>query len=85
MTVVFFIPLTGIALWETQIDPHATKYMRDWFADGVDEGEEDEPSNQNPEVDEDGLTISRVPFAELVKHFPNANMVRGFAIGMHFG
>lgn len=76
MTVVFFIPLVVIALVEAQLDVRASLIIRSMY-DHVDEGEEDDPKNQDPETDhEDGMVISRVPFDELVKAFPNSYQVR---------
>ncbi|KAJ7682507.1 calcium activated cation channel [Mycena polygramma] len=76
MGVVFFIPLTLIAFYESVTDgeeKHA--WMKRWLS-GNDEGEEDRPEYRDPEVDEAngmGRIISKVPFEELVKEFPNTN------------
>lgn len=72
MTTVFLIPLIVIALVESQLDVRASLIIRNLY-DHVDEGEEEDPKNQDPETDhEDGMEISRVPFKELVKEFPNS-------------
>jgi len=74
MLTLFTLPLVFIAFWETNLDTHNNKYMRNWFG-ATEEGEEDLPENQDPKVgDDDGLMISKVPFAELLKVFPNAHV-----------
>jgi len=72
MSALFFIPLLCIALLESQTsDTKTGKLMRDFFG-RVDEGEEDDPGNQDPSADnENGLEISKTPFEDLVKKFPN--------------
>ncbi|KDQ64365.1 hypothetical protein JAAARDRAFT_144983 [Jaapia argillacea MUCL 33604] len=71
MRVVFFIPLGIIALYESSTAAGGKGWIKEWF--GGDEGEdEDTPENRNPQVDEEeGLVISKVPFEELIKVFPN--------------
>ncbi|KIJ56958.1 hypothetical protein M422DRAFT_23093 [Sphaerobolus stellatus SS14] len=72
MLVVFFIPLTVIALYESR--DKKSSYFRDWFerANGeIDNSDE----AKNPEVDdEDGRQISKVQFEDLIKVFPNTSM-----------
>ncbi|KDR83970.1 hypothetical protein GALMADRAFT_236519 [Galerina marginata CBS 339.88] len=73
MSSVFFLPLGLIAFYESTFDRRKHTWMENWFR-GNDEGEEDSPTNRNPEVDDPkcvGLQISRVPFEELIKVFPN--------------
>lgn len=76
MGVVFFIPLAMIAVYETTfMSRHA--WMKHWWS-GNDEGEDDRPEYRDPVVDEtdgQGLVISKVPFTELVKMFPNTEQV----------
>lgn len=51
--------------------------MENWFR-GNDEGSEDTPENRDPSVDDPrchGLEISKVPFEELIKVFPNTAQV----------
>ncbi|KAI1796187.1 calcium activated cation channel [Ganoderma leucocontextum] len=71
---VFFIPLCLIGLFESQFDPSTHRWMKDWFS-SPDEGGEDAPHFQDPEVTGDnaerGLRISKVPFSELIKQFPD--------------
>ncbi|EJD01312.1 calcium activated cation channel [Fomitiporia mediterranea MF3/22] len=72
MSTFFFIPLLVIALWETSLDTSTNRFMKSWFSP-ADEGEEDDPANQDPEVSEpDDLKICVVPFKELVAKFPDA-------------
>jgi len=73
MTVIFFIPLSVVALYESRIDPDKHSWLKNWLR-GDDEGDADVPVNRDPVVDDpacDGLQISRVPFEELIKVFPN--------------
>jgi hypothetical protein len=82
MTVVFFIPLTVIALYESVF---RTSDKNSWMKNllrGMDEGDPDAPENRDPEIDTDdvaegdeGLVITRHKFSELVKVFPNTEQV----------
>ncbi|KIJ20360.1 hypothetical protein PAXINDRAFT_166432 [Paxillus involutus ATCC 200175] len=72
MTIVFFIPLSVIALFE------ASYTQKSWVMKWLNESDEidcDNPAHTNPVVEgpeaERGLQISKVPFSELVKRFPN--------------
>jgi len=72
MTILFFIPMAVIALYET------TSSKNRWLDDlinGMAFDEDDGPAARDPEVDEEdarnNVVISRVPFSELVKAFPN--------------
>jgi len=72
MTVLFFIPMTVVALYESSPSKHR---WLDSFINGTPMDEDDSPAACNPEVDgedaRNGLVISKVPFSELVKVFPN--------------
>jgi len=74
MLVLFFIPLSVIAVFEADLDPSKNRWVKDWLSH-PDEGEEDDPQFQDPVVqgvDADrGLKISKVPFEQLVKQFPD--------------
>ncbi|KXN86125.1 Calcium channel YVC1 [Leucoagaricus sp. SymC.cos] len=76
MSFIFFIPLTVIALYESTFSSEFGRkngWMNNWFR-GDDEGAEDSVENRNPTVDDvncRGMEISKVPFEELVKVFPN--------------
>ncbi|KAF8969434.1 calcium activated cation channel [Flammula alnicola] len=75
MGTIFFIPLVMVAFYESTFDTQKHTWMESWFR-GNDEGEEDLPANRNPVVDDpncEGLEISKVPFEELIKVFPNTS------------
>ena len=78
MMVLFFIPLCVIALYEAELDPAKNRWVRDLFAH-PDEGGEDTPEFEDPGVHPldhaKGLQISKVPFEELVKVFPDTTRV----------
>ncbi|KAH7887552.1 hypothetical protein F5I97DRAFT_1805205 [Phlebopus sp. FC_14] len=72
MTVVFFVPISFIALIE------ATSMKNSWVTNWLhseDEGDAESPTNCDPLVEgpeaEQGLQISKVPFSELIKQFPD--------------
>ncbi|KAJ7686075.1 calcium activated cation channel [Mycena rosella] len=71
MLLIFFVPLTMIAFYESVMDTNKHVWMKRWLR-GDDEGEDDQPEYRDPEVD-DERKISRVPFDELIKAFPNTN------------
>lgn len=76
MLALFFIPLLCIAFWETNLDEDTNMYMKNWFSPS-DENEEENPEFQDPEVKgEGGKVISKVPFADIVKRFPDTTVVR---------
>jgi len=72
MTVLFFIPMMVIALYESTSSKNR---WLDGFINGTPLDETDNSAARDPEVDgedaENGLVISKVPFSELVKAFPN--------------
>lgn len=69
MTVVFFIPLTIIALFETRFSrSHAPGGWTDYFDQPMPEDEED-PKVKDPSGDEGG-EICTEKFDDLVKSFP---------------
>lgn len=71
MRVIFCVPLTLIALFESQV-LHSRSgvggMLHDYFAEPIPEDDED-PEVLNPKGDEDG-EISTVPFEELAKRLP---------------
>lgn len=76
MTIVFFIPLSAIAFFE------ASWTQRSWvmqWLNGEDEIDVESPAIIDPVVEgleaEHGLQISKVPFDELVRKFPNTAQV----------
>jgi hypothetical protein len=82
MTVLFFIPMMVIALYES------TQWKKNWLDDFIDgraaRRRTTVPLARDPDVDgEDarsGLAISTVPFSELVKVFPNIHEVSPISI-----
>lgn len=78
MLVTFFAPLSIIALYEAELEPSKNKWIKDWLSN-PDEGGEDAPEFENPDVHEDdaarGLKISKVAFEDLVKAFPDTTHV----------
>lgn len=76
MLILFFIPLTFIALFETHLDASTNVFMKNMLG-SIEDGEEDNPNYQNPTVagEEDGLEISKIPFDQLTAVFPNAYQV----------
>ena len=74
MTVLFFVPLVFISIYEAELDPSKNRWIKDWLSH-PDQGSDDAPEYRNPEPDEvdaaKGLKISTVSFEELVKAFPD--------------
>ncbi len=80
MSVLFIIPMTMIALYES-LSPK--KRWLDDFINGPPLEDEDNLLARDPDAGEDaesGLVISRVPFSELVKAFPNTQEVSPIAM-----
>ena len=77
MSVLFFIPLSIIALYESTRGNAKFKWMNDFMNGSFEEG--DSPAIRDPEVDEgdvdEGYAISKVPFSELIKAFPDTQQV----------
>lgn len=77
MGIIFFIPLVLIASFESIFDRRKHTWMKNWFR-GNDEGVEDTPEYRDPVADDPqcaGLEISKVPFSDLIKVFPNTSVV----------
>lgn len=73
MSVLFFIPMASIALYESMLDPRRNKWMSNWVNGGLDlcdTAETRDPDAEGEDADR-GLKISTVPFNELIKVFPN--------------
>ncbi|KIJ69974.1 hypothetical protein HYDPIDRAFT_104644 [Hydnomerulius pinastri MD-312] len=72
MTIVFFVPLSVIALYE--VSAMQKSWMTKWLRSS-DEVDNDSPEYLDPVVEgpeaERGLQISKVAFNDLVKKFPN--------------
>lgn len=75
MTIVFFVPLSAIALFEAS---SMQKSLAKWL--GGEETDFDNPAIIDPIVEgpeaEHGLQISKVPFNELIRKLPNTAHVR---------
>jgi hypothetical protein len=75
MGIIFFVPLTVIALFETS---NMTNSWINWLRSD-EEVDTDNPVVLDPVVEgpdaDQGLEISKVPFDELVKRFPNTEQV----------
>jgi len=82
MSLLFFIPMTFIALHESILDPRKNQWMSNWVNGGFEL--DDTPEARDPQVDgEDadrGMKISTVPFAELVGVLPNTSQSSEAAI-----
>jgi hypothetical protein len=81
MSIVFFVPLSMIAVFESISNPGSKTWIERWLR-GIDEGEPDVPENRDPVTDgdsvregEEGPIISRVKFSELISVFPNVQQV----------
>jgi len=76
MTTLFFVPMAVIALYETTSSKN--RWLDD-FINGTALDEDDSPDARDPDVDEEdarnNIVISKVPFSELVKAFPNIHEV----------
>ncbi|KAF5387842.1 hypothetical protein D9615_000600 [Tricholomella constricta] len=73
MVTIFLIPLSLIAFYEATFDRHRHTWMNNWLR-GDDEGAADYPETRDPDVngfESTGMKISRVPFEDLIKVFPN--------------
>lgn len=74
MMIIFFIPLTVVALYEAELDPSKNKWVKDWLSH-PDQGFDDVPEHRDPEIDgpegSNGLKITKVKFDDLVKMFPD--------------
>jgi len=76
MRVIFFIPLTIIALYETSSMKQS--WMVNWLR-AEDEVDTQDPFVLNPVVEgsdaEQGLEITKVAFDDLIKGFPDTTQV----------
>lgn len=69
MSVLFFVPLTFIALFESQMANTRSGRLQAYFAGPIPE-EEGDPKVENPSSDDPHGEISKISFEELVKVFP---------------
>ena len=75
MLVLFFIPLTLIAFYESVVEANRSRWVQHYFG-RADDSEDDSPATRDPapaQADSArGLKISHVPFTQLAKVFPNS-------------
>jgi hypothetical protein len=72
MSMLFFIPLTVIALFESQIAHPRSRRIKLYF-DGPEIDTDDDPKEEDPDCDgDDEGEISTVKFSELIKSFPKS-------------
>jgi len=70
MSMLFFIPLTVIALFESQV-AHPRSRRIQLYLEGPQIDTDDDPKEEDPDCDgDDEGEISTVKFADLVKAFP---------------
>jgi hypothetical protein len=69
MSTIFCVPLTIIALFESQISHSRSQRLQLYFS-GPPPEEEGDPKVEDPSCDEEEGEISKVSFEELVKKFP---------------
>jgi hypothetical protein len=72
MAAIFFLPLSVIALYESSLDGKRNGWMRHWLKGHAEV--EDWVAHRDPELDGE-LQITRVPFEQLVKAFPDTQQV----------
>ncbi|WRT65647.1 uncharacterized protein IL334_002592 [Kwoniella shivajii] len=76
MSTIFFLPLTIIALFESQISHTRNERVRAYFS-GPPPDEEGDPKIEDPSVDETEGVISKVKFEDLIKVFPDTALTEG--------
>ena len=78
MALMFFVPLSVIALYESTYKTHPNRWATRWLR-GIDEGAAELPAHRDPEIDDEGegLVITRAKFGELISVFPDTTQVRG--------
>jgi hypothetical protein len=83
MNVVFFVPLSIIALYE--ISNSSQSWMVNWLR-ASDDVDTQDPFTLNPVIDgsdaEQGLEITKVTFDELIKRFPDITQVSVFGYSL---
>ncbi|WWD16556.1 hypothetical protein CI109_100983 [Kwoniella shandongensis] len=80
MTTIFFVPLSLIALFESQISHSRNRRLRAYFA-GPAPDEDGDPKIEDPECEDDeGGIITTVKFEELVKTFPNTALTESAVV-----
>ncbi|KZT60703.1 calcium activated cation channel [Calocera cornea HHB12733] len=70
MTVLFFIPLSVIALHESHLNTRKSNLIRSLF-NSIEQPEDDIDEARDPPCDDPQGNISTIPFEEIVAAFPN--------------
>jgi hypothetical protein len=70
MTVIFIVPLSIIAVYESGVVHSRRGLLHDYFADPIPE-DEDDPKVMDPEVNDPNGIICKKSFEELVATFPD--------------
>ncbi|WWC87828.1 uncharacterized protein L201_002720 [Kwoniella dendrophila CBS 6074] len=77
MSIIFFVPLTLIALFESQISHSRSQRLRAYFS-GPPPDEEGDSKIEDPTVEDNSQgEISKVKFEDLIKVFPNTALTEG--------
>ncbi|CAD6589939.1 MAG: hypothetical protein TREMPRED_005579 [Tremellales sp. Tagirdzhanova-0007] len=79
LSTLFFVPLTLIALFESQISHSRSQRLRLYFSGSPPEDDGD-PKIEDPSCDDEGGEISRTKFEDLVKSFPDTVMTESAVI-----
>ena len=61
MSVLFFIPLVTIGIFEAELDPSKNKWVKDWLSH-PDQGLDDSPEYRDPEVDGEDAAMSEAMY-----------------------
>lgn len=73
MLVVFFLPLTCIVIYESELDPDKNRWVKDWLSYPDEDWER--PETEDPDVGAEdaarGLQISKTKFKDLLKELPD--------------
>jgi hypothetical protein len=78
MTIIFFVPLCLIALFESQV-VHRSGALNAYFNEPLAEDDED-PAIQNPDSNDPSGVICKVDFESLVRVFPNTTVTESTVI-----
>lgn len=69
MTIIFFVPLCVIALYETAVH-HKRSMLHQYFGHTAPEEEDDDPAVLDPRGNDPSGEITKVDFKELTESFP---------------
>ena len=68
MTVIFFIPLVCIGVYEAELDPAKNQWVKEWLLH-PDQGLGDSQEHRDPEVDDEGLAEREYDPAPVARWF----------------